>query len=97
MPRSLGNRREQAHIHPVLRELIAQHAGSLAKQPGMPYGVARLRCGDGLVEPLAAAVHHEPLRGFCFARAQECIHRVYIIDVERAKVQNAHGKPPLHD
>ena len=91
------NRRKQAHVHTVFHELIAQHAGCIAEQPRMPDGVARLCRRDGLVEPLAAAVHHEPLRGFCFARAQECIHRVYIIDVERAKVQNAHGKPPLHD
>ena len=92
MPSLLRHGLDKAHVHAVLCKLIAQHLRRTAQKPGVPNVIAGFCSRDGLVQSLSAAIHHKAFCGLRFAGAQECVHGIDIIDIERAKVQNAHEK-----
>ena len=87
---------DEARVHAVRPERVEQQAAVLADEPGVKDGKSGPRCGDRLVQPLAAGKDLKAAAGLGLAAAHGVRYRIDVIDIERAEVQNLfHGALPF--
>ena len=87
----LRNGKKELRVHAVFLQKVLQHASAGTHTAGMEGQNPGPGQRDGLIEPFAACLYRAGQGGKRFPGLYEMIDAVYIVQIQRTKVQYPHA------